>query len=52
MVGVDGTARLKRITPSDVAQKLLTPVLCESGVASAVKSSHVFRLHFEIMLKR
>src|SRR5437868_14953504 len=47
----DGVTRVKRITPSEVVQKLLTPVLFESGVARAVNSSHLFSLHRETMLK-
>jgi hypothetical protein len=49
---VNGGSLLKRITPSEVEQKFLPPVLLSTGVPTTTNSSHSPCLQTAVTLKR
>ncbi len=49
---IRGGSVLKRINPSEVEQKLLPPVLLETGVPTTTNSLHNCSLHTAMTLKR
>jgi len=47
-----GSPALNRITPSEVTQKLLVPVLLETGVATTTNSEHFLCLQLAVIWNR